>query len=1222
MSPRNAAFPANTGLLPALTGRWSLLLSYGLFAFSAALASGLVLRETMVTFHGLELVVGAYYGSWFSWIVAGALLAKLGSKASAGRRYAVGILLFPLAVVGAVVVARTWKVVWGLGGDRILPLEGALLGTVVATALPALLVGYLFPTVSAMLDAARPVSAAYLVEALGSVLGGVVFSFFFALHLKPFVALGAIGILNAGGSALWLLATRKFLVAGTATVVALIFGGLAGPMGTGLDRAVESVRWSRLQKGYRFLESEYTPYSHLAVGVSGKESGRIYGLFSDGLLVDVFPDQRRFARMAAHILAQSGRAPRRILLMGGGMTGLAGELLASGLVERLDLVLADPWETKLVRSLLSSSPVWSDPRLHLHLADARRFVAEQVRRSARYDAVVSVLSLPNTLAENRFFTLDFYQLLARLLPTGPFVQFFSRDEQATVPAEERAALASLLQTMAAAFGRAAVITGDLDYMVATRTGYRTRAAALKASYLALHPTQWPLPPKAFPGAGFNADLSSSLTAKLRGFEIPLNRDDRPLAVLYNQAYVGRLTRSRMGPILLRLAGSVRGVIWLALAFLAGMFFLRRFSDPDPGLDGDRRATWALGSVGMASMSLEVVLLVSFQQHQGALYRQVGLLGAATMGGLALGAIVGRFLLQRFRDVSLLGLLAAVAALALSYPWLLAQSSHLGQAALWGYLGLAMVTGLLTGAAFPGAGYLLDPSVDRPRTAGVLLEVSDHLGAALGAGLTGVLLFPVLGLQETSRFVAGVLALGSLPLVVESILSRVGQAHRAVPTRRWSFPWKRTSWILAAVVGASFLVGRALHFSSAAQAAGTVLVSEALDARMLELSSQGFQVKEVAHPFVHLEAFRADSMEALVVSTRNTAPDIRGYAGPVELIVTFGKDGTLLDVRLGANRETPSYVREVPGWLAGLKGWRPDQPLVGTGAPDTLTGVTVTTSALLQILDVTRRKVRSFLAGSPEKQGRRRAEESGRGAEKTSIPLAIPIFVSILLAALFAVSLFGGRTPRLVGLITSVAVLGLWLNVPLTFLDLCLALTGTLPAAGVKLVVFFAALASALLFGQIWCGSVCPFGALQEIIWLLSHPKGMDAARGEGQAKRISRSFEQAARYVKYLVLVLSASLFFLSANQAFITFDPMVWTFTRHHSLFQLLLLGALVSASLLLYRPWCRYMCPVGALLSLGNKTAWLDRPGRRWIPSCDLGVTSAKDVDCIRCNRCLKDR
>jgi len=69
-----------------------------------------------------------------------------------------------------------------------------------------------------------------------------------------------------------------------------------------------------------------------------------------------------------------------------------------------------------------------------------------------------------------------------------------------------------------------------------------------------------------------------------------------------------------------------------------------------------------------------------------------------------------------------------------------------------------------------------------------------------------------------------------------------------------------------------------------------------------------------------------------------------------------------------------------------------------------------------------------------------------------------------------------------------------------------------------------------------------------------------------------------------------------------------------------LLLATAALLGSLVYVRFWCRYFCPLGAFLALGNKIALLGRlaPKRRF-EHCDLGVRGEYDLDCIRCGRCL---
>ena len=71
-------------------------------------------------------------------------------------------------------------------------------------------------------------------------------------------------------------------------------------------------------------------------------------------------------------------------------------------------------------------------------------------------------------------------------------------------------------------------------------------------------------------------------------------------------------------------------------------------------------------------------------------------------------------------------------------------------------------------------------------------------------------------------------------------------------------------------------------------------------------------------------------------------------------------------------------------------------------------------------------------------------------------------------------------------------------------------------------------------------------------------------------------------------------------------------------------MIWALIAAVLLLsvfyFRFWCRYLCPVGAFLSLGNRIALLLPLARpKDYRRCDLGVQGKLDLDCLHCHRCV---
>jgi hypothetical protein len=156
---------------------------------------------------------------------------------------------------------------------------------------------------------------------------------------------------------------------------------------------------------------------------------------------------------------------------------------------------------------------------------------------------------------------------------------------------------------------------------------------------------------------------------------------------------------------------------------------------------------------------------------------------------------------------------------------------------------------------------------------------------------------------------------------------------------------------------------------------------------------------------------------------------------------------------------------------------------------------------------------------------------------------------------------------------------------------------------------------AILFGNIYCGYLCPFGALQEIIGCVIPARFRPV---------LSREEMQKGRFVKFIVLFVLIIAYFLSKNHDVLAPDLLINVFSFSHFNELLLLVVAIVLTGSLFYsRFWCRYLCPAGAFLSLFNKIAVLSRhmPAKRYA-SCEYGLSYNDKLDCIFCDKCRFDK
>jgi polyferredoxin len=154
-----------------------------------------------------------------------------------------------------------------------------------------------------------------------------------------------------------------------------------------------------------------------------------------------------------------------------------------------------------------------------------------------------------------------------------------------------------------------------------------------------------------------------------------------------------------------------------------------------------------------------------------------------------------------------------------------------------------------------------------------------------------------------------------------------------------------------------------------------------------------------------------------------------------------------------------------------------------------------------------------------------------------------------------------------------------------------------------LAFFFLPLVAAFLFGRVFCGGVCPLGAVQDLVLL--RPKAVPE-RVDRWLRRLPFAYlATAVWFAGWGIPVVSASGKLLSGRRFLICeWDPFIGLF-RVSGPFHMLALGAVFIAVGMFYgRPYCRWLCPYGALLSLASRVSWKN-----------VRITPDKELDCGLC-------
>ncbi len=185
------------------------------------------------------------------------------------------------------------------------------------------------------------------------------------------------------------------------------------------------------------------------------------------------------------------------------------------------------------------------------------------------------------------------------------------------------------------------------------------------------------------------------------------------------------------------------------------------------------------------------------------------------------------------------------------------------------------------------------------------------------------------------------------------------------------------------------------------------------------------------------------------------------------------------------------------------------------------------------------------------------------------------------------------------------------------------------------------MAFGVVLGRAICGLLCPFGLVQDLLHKIPLPK-----------YQLPPRLDRALRWLKYIVLALLVVLLpLLAAIQSGIATPyfckwlcpagtlggalPLMATNPSLRALagalfgWKFAVLMLIVFAAILIPRPFCRYLCPLGAFYSLFNRVSFygitLDEARctscGRCAQVCPMRVDvreSPNSVECIRCGQC----
>ena len=194
---------------------------------------------------------------------------------------------------------------------------------------------------------------------------------------------------------------------------------------------------------------------------------------------------------------------------------------------------------------------------------------------------------------------------------------------------------------------------------------------------------------------------------------------------------------------------------------------------------------------------------------------------------------------------------------------------------------------------------------------------------------------------------------------------------------------------------------------------------------------------------------------------------------------------------------------------------------------------------------------------------------------------------------------------------------------------------SLAALAEPLLLLLAIFPITILWGRFFCGYLCAFGSMGDLLWALS-------GKIFKKRRKIGERVDRLLKYVKYVILLLIVILFWTLALPIKSTMNPWTifgmyasisgWSSLTYLFTFGGVLLLLIMIGSVLVERFFCRYFCPLGAIFALvsGFRRFRIKKPRencgncRLCTWKCSMGIDLAQcdavdSGECIDCFACV---
>jgi spermidine synthase len=694
---------------------WRITVATFSLGLTSLVTQVVLIREFLSVFYGNELVIGVLFANWMLLTGLGAFLGRYAGRTieKSGFLATILVLLGSIPFLSVFLLRFLKNIVFPVGS--MVGLVPIIWSSLVLVAPYCILSGISFTLLSSLARRAnrKSVGAVYSTEAIGSFVGGIVYSLALIFILNTFQTLT---ILMAFNFAMALAVSRE-----TPRVWSIVWVVAAVLVVPSILLNLDVVTKRFLHPGERVLYSRDTPYGSVTVT---RQAGQENFYENDVLLSSTNDPSGR--EEPVHYAMVQHPGPKSVLVVSGALSGCVAEVFKYG-VRKVDYVEINPALLELAKGY---SIALKDSRVSVHNTDARLFVREVL---GSYDVVLLNTPEPSTVQANRYYTAEFFGDLKKRINPGGVLSFGLLPAADYQSEDARSVNSTMMNTLKSIFHEVLIVPGNKTYFLASDSTLSIGICNLiqQRSINTLYVNRYYLDDK---------DLArrSQLIQSSLSIGAPINEDLAPASYYRQITYWLTYFRADIWPFAIAVVLLLMAVVTRLNSVSAGIF-----------------------TGGFVASSIEILLLMALQVLYGYVYQMLGVIVALFMAGLAVGAHLAGKLFRQPGSRIFIGIQLGIAAYCFLIPFILILLKSVSDLPPLVNAVLFLLTFGIAGLI--GLEFSVGAMLRRDAAQRVASELygMDLIGSALGALLAGTYLIPVFGFFTVSLIAGSLSLLSSL-----------------------------------------------------------------------------------------------------------------------------------------------------------------------------------------------------------------------------------------------------------------------------------------------------------------------------------------------------------------------------------------------------------------------------------------------------------------------------